>query len=80
MRDLFCVNHPQIWDAPYQRVNDIVNSQRGITPSTALRLAKLFDLSPDFWMNVQMRWEIYFAQQEEADSLVKIDPLETHAG
>jgi antitoxin HigA-1 len=39
----------------YQRMNDIVNGQRGITPSTALRLAKFFDMSPDFWMNVQLR-------------------------
>lgn len=37
---------------PYQRINDIVNGRRGITPSTALRLAKFFNLSADFWMNV----------------------------
>jgi addiction module HigA family antidote len=42
---------------PYQRINDIVNRRRGITPSTALRLAKFFNTSPDFWMNVQVRWE-----------------------
>ncbi len=65
---------------PYQRVNDIVNGQRGVTPSTALRLAKFFDMSPDFWMNVQLRWEMYFALQEEADSLAKIEPLKTSAG
>ncbi len=64
---------------PYQRVNDIVNGRRGITPSTALRLAKFFDMSPDFWMNVQLRWEMYFARQAEADSLAKIEPLKTPA-
>ena len=37
---------------PYQRVNDIVNRRRGITPSTALRLAKFFNMSADFWMNL----------------------------
>ena len=42
---------------PYQRVNDIVNGRRGITPSKSLRLAKYFNTSPDFWMNVQLRWE-----------------------
>jgi addiction module HigA family antidote len=36
---------------PYQRVNEIVNGRRGMTPSTALRLAKLFGVSADFWMN-----------------------------
>ena len=37
---------------PYQRVNEIVNGRRGITPSTALRLAKFDDMSADFWMNL----------------------------
>ncbi len=37
---------------PYQRVNEIVNGKRGITPSTALRLARFFDMSADFWMNL----------------------------
>ena len=38
---------------PYQRVNEIINRRRGITPSTALRLAKFFSTSADFWMNLQ---------------------------
>ncbi len=37
---------------PYQRINDLVNGRRGITPSSALRLAKFFGNSPDFWMNM----------------------------
>jgi addiction module HigA family antidote len=48
---------------PYQRINDIVNGRRGITPSTALRLAKFFKISPDFWMNVQLRWEQFCCQR-----------------
>jgi addiction module HigA family antidote len=59
---------------PYQRVNDIVNGRRGITPSTALRLAKFFNMSPDFWMNLQLRWELYFAQQDEDKVLKTIHP------
>ncbi len=50
---------------PYQRINDLVNGRRGITPSTALRLAKFFGMTPDFWMNLQLRWDLYFAQKEE---------------
>jgi addiction module HigA family antidote len=49
---------------PYQRVNEIVNGRRGMTPSTALRLAKLFGVSADFWMNLQLRWDLYNAQKE----------------
>lgn len=57
---------------PYQRVNEIINGRRGITPSTALRLAKFFGVSPDFWMNLQLRWDLYFAHQSEADKLKTI--------
>ncbi len=59
---------------PYQRINEIVNGHRGITPSTALRLAKFFDMSADFWMNLQLRWDLYFAQQDENKILNSIHP------
>ena len=59
---------------PYQRVNDIVNGRRGITPSTALRLAKYFNMTPDFWMNVQLHWDMYFAQQDEIKVFDTIQP------
>jgi len=58
---------------PYQRVNELINGKRGVTPSTALRLARFFGNSPDFWMNLQMRWDIYFAQQAEAEDLASIE-------
>jgi antitoxin HigA-1 len=57
---------------PYQRINEIVNGRRGITPSTALRLAKFFGMSADFWMNLQLRWDLYFAQKEEQAILESI--------
>mgnify|MGYP000227011877 FL=1 len=59
---------------PYQRINEIINGRRGITPSTALRLAKFFNMSADFWMNLQLRWDLYFAQQDESDVLETIQP------
>lgn len=61
----------------YQRVNEIVNGRRGITPSTALRLAKFFGMSADFWMNLQIRWDLYFAQREENKVLETIHPYST---
>ncbi len=57
---------------PYQRVNELVNGRRGITPSTALRLAKFFGMTPDFWMNLQLRWDLYHARAEESSDLAKI--------
>jgi addiction module HigA family antidote len=43
---------------PYQRINELVNRKRGVTPSTALRLAKFFGVSPDFWLNLQVRCDL----------------------
>jgi addiction module HigA family antidote len=59
---------------PYQRVNELVKGKRGMTPSTALRLAKFFGVSPDFWMTLQVRWDLYQAQQSEAQELKQIQP------
>lgn len=52
-------------EVPYQCINEILNGRRGITPSTALRLAKFFDVSAGFWVKLQLRWDLYFAQQAE---------------
>jgi addiction module HigA family antidote len=57
---------------PYQRVNELVNGRRGITPSTAVRLAKFFGTTPDLWMNLQLRWDLYHAQEAEARDLERI--------
>ena len=66
---------------PYQRINELVNGRRGITPSTALRLAKYFGMSADFWMNLQLRWDLYDVQQSEKKYLAVIQPypVSTHA-
>jgi len=57
---------------PYQRINELVNQKRGVTPSTALRLAKFFGVSADFWLNLQMRWELYKAQKVENKEIESI--------
>ena len=57
---------------PYQRVNELVNRRRGVTPSTALRLAKYFGTSPGFWMNLQLRWDLFLARQAEESVLRRI--------
>jgi addiction module HigA family antidote len=45
-------------DVPYQRVNQIVNRKRAVTPDTALRLARVFDTTPQYWLELQLRWEL----------------------
>jgi addiction module HigA family antidote len=54
---------------PYQRVNELVNKKRGVTPSTALRLARFFGVSADFWLNLQTRWDLHRAQEKEQTEL-----------
>jgi addiction module HigA family antidote len=61
-------------NVPYQRINELINGKRGVTPSTALRLAKYFGTTPGFWMNLQLRWDLYRAQRVEAKQLEKIEP------
>ena len=60
---------------PYQRVNEIVNGRRGITASTALRLAKYLGNSEEFWMYLQLRWDLYHARKSEESGLGEIQPL-----
>lgn len=57
---------------PYQRVNELVNHKRGVTPSTALRLARFFGVSADFWLNLQMRCDLYKTQNIESVELDSI--------
>lgn len=67
---------------PYQRINELINKKRGVTPSTALRLAKFFGVSADFWLNLQIRCDLYRAktiEQEEIDSIQDFNQLKRMA-
>ncbi len=72
------ITQRQLADAihvPYQRVNEIINGRRGVTPATALRLAKFFGMSADYWMNLQQRWDLYHAKKSEDKLLNTIKPV-----
>lgn len=61
----------------YVRVNELVNEKRGITPDTALRLGRLFRTGPEFWLNQQLRWDMWHALHSPAMAdIEKIEPLE----
>ncbi len=57
---------------PYQRINEIISGKRGVTPSTALRLAKYFGMSADFWLNLQIKFDLYLVQKKEKQILERI--------
>ena len=43
---------------PPRRINEIVHGKRSITADTALRLGRFFSMSPQFWLNLQMRYDL----------------------
>jgi addiction module HigA family antidote len=49
---------------PTTRITEIVNERRGITADTALRLAKLFRMTPEFWMGLQIDYDLDVAMDE----------------
>jgi antitoxin HigA-1 len=55
----------------YARVNEIVNGKRGVTADTALALAEAFDIEADFWLNLQMAYDLWNAMQKHK----KVKPL-----
>ena len=54
---------------PSNRIVKIVNGERGITGDTALRLAWFFNMTPDFWMNLQSHYDLEKAQDELAETI-----------
>ena len=59
---------------PAPRINDIVLEKRGITADTAVRLAKYFGTTEQFWMNLQASYEVRRAKAHLARDLQKIRP------
>ena len=56
---------------PPRRINEIVHGKRAITADTALRLGKFFNMSPQFWMNLQSRYELELAEDKLKNRLGK---------
>ena len=59
---------------PFQRVNQIVRRKRSVTPDTALRLARLFGTTAEFWLNLQQAWDLYETMHSPVAS--KIEAME----
>jgi addiction module HigA family antidote len=60
---------------PAPRVNDIVLQKRGITADTAVRLAKFFGTSEQFWLGLQAAYEVSVFKAENRGLLAQIKPL-----
>lgn len=60
---------------PPRRINEIVHGKRGITADTAIRLAKYFGTSEEFWMNLQSNYELRMERQALKETVAAIVPL-----
>jgi addiction module HigA family antidote len=60
---------------PPRRINEIVHGKRAITADTALRLAKYFGTSAQFWLNLQAHYDLDLAEDRVADQVAAIRPL-----
>ena len=60
---------------PLRKINEIVHGKRGITADTALRIGKYFGIEPQYWLNLQSRYELEVAEDAVADEIDGIRPL-----
>ena len=60
---------------PPRRINEIVHGKRGITADTAIRLARYFGTSEEFWMNLQSNYELRLERRVLHDTVAAITPL-----
>lgn len=60
---------------PPRRINEIVHRKRGITADTAIRLARYFGTSEEFWMNLQTNYELRIDRRALRDKVAAITPL-----
>lgn len=67
-------------NVPPRRINEICLGKRAVTPDTALRLARFFGMSAEFWMNLQKRYELERTKDEmQADIDREVRPLPDRA-
>jgi addiction module HigA family antidote len=64
-------------DVPTNRITAILNEKRSLTPDTALRLARYFGTTPEFWLNLQQTYDLKIVRQnKEAEIQATVQPLE----
>ena len=58
----------------FPRLNEIIKGRRGVTPDTALRLARVLGMSAEFWLGLQLDWDLWNAMQSK--EYIQIEQLE----
>jgi len=66
-------------NVPPRRINEIIHGKRAISADTALRLGKFFNMTPQFWLNLQSRYDLEAAEDLLADRLdTEVHPYQTN--
>ena len=64
----------------FPRLNEIIRGKRAVTPDTALRLAQVLGMSADFWLGLQLDWDLWHAMRgSKASEIGRLAPLRTSA-
>ena len=64
----------------FPRLNEIVHCKRSVTPDTALRLAQVVGMSADFWLGLQLDWDLWHAMRGSgATEIAQLEPLRSSA-
>lgn len=58
-------------NVPPNRINQIINGKREVTTDTALRLGKYFGIEPEFWLNLQMRFNMKMTREKTGKQIDK---------
>ena len=61
---------------PPRRINEIVHGPRAVTAATALRLAKFFGMSPQFWLGLQAQYDLDVAEDKILSEIERIQPVQ----
>jgi antitoxin HigA-1 len=56
----------------FPRLNEIIKKKRGVTPDTALRLGKVLGMSAEFWLGLQLDWDLWNAMQSIDYSMIEL--------
>ncbi|WP_412101170.1 HigA family addiction module antitoxin [Corynebacterium aurimucosum] len=61
---------------PPRRINEIVHGKRAVTADTALRLAKFFEMSPQFWLGLQAQYDLDVTEDKILSEIERIQPVQ----
>jgi len=65
----------------FPRLNEVVRGKRGVTPDTALRLERVLGMPADFWLGLQLDWDLWHAiKGKDSAAISRLKPLRNAAG